>query len=611
MDYIQYSTRSKIESCSRRLGMPQPKMKTLRGCLVAGEGRGATPASLAVAATGLLPLIVLVGEEDSLVTTALTDGLDSLGLLLLTRASSAVAVTAGGPTALQVDDVVALADITEELELASDKLTSVLGSSVGVEVRVDVGTGDIDTGADGLLDILSLPDVEGLSDGVRAVVSRALLLDNIDKLPELLRSTEVVHDSLVTDSEELDLIPLSPLGNGIDLLLDLRGLVRAAGSLDEDTDDHVNTVLLASRGDSLEGVTVGRVRSDDLEAGLLEGSNVLVDLVARLALAGRGLIRSVGDTVMVVSTLKVSGVGGLLGSLGLRLGLGGLGRLLVSGRGVGGLLRSRVDGSLRLLRGLGDLAGNLIDWHGSLSLHGGLGLRLGGLVNRLGRLLLRRLGLGSLRNLGGGRNTRLRVGADVDEVGLGDSHNLLRSSVGTRNVAGRDRVDDDGLLLAGLGDRSNGVSASRGANVSGGLDDAGNDTFVLGLLGVGAGDGGSCLNNGGDTAHGVSSSRNLGGLADADGGGLGHGHGSGREGVSAGGRALVLLRGWDGVNLDDLGGGGSNRLGSLVAGDLINRGGLRLSSLLGSDGLLGRLRSRGRVGDDYITCQYIFNGQDQ
>jgi hypothetical protein len=55
------------------------------------------------------------------------------------------------------------------------------------------------------------------------------------------------------------------------------------------------------------------------------------------------------------------------------------------------------------------------------------------------------------------------------------------------------------------------------------------------------------------------------------------------------------------VNLDDLGGGGSNRLGSLVAGDLINRGGLGLSSLLGSDGLLGRLRSRGRVGDDYIT----------
>ncbi|KAI6754254.1 hypothetical protein HG530_012768 [Fusarium avenaceum] len=261
-------------------------MKTLRGYLVAGEGRGATPASLAVAATGLLPLIVLVGEEDSLVTTALTDGLDSLGLLLLTRASSAVAVTAGGPTALQVDDVVTLADITEELELASDKLTSVLGSSVGVEVRVDVGTGDIDTGADGLLDIFSLPDVEGLGDGVRAVVSRALLLDNIDKLPELLRSTEVVHDSLVTDGEELDLIPLSPLGNGIDLLLDLRGLVRAAGSLNEDTDDHVNTVLLASRGDSLEGVTVGRVRSDDLEAGLLEGSNVLVDLVARLALAG-------------------------------------------------------------------------------------------------------------------------------------------------------------------------------------------------------------------------------------------------------------------------------------------------------------------------------------
>ena len=306
---------------------------------------------------------------------------------------------------------------------------------------------------------------------------------------------------------------------------------------------------------------------------------------------------------MVVSALQVAGVGRL------GLGLRGLGGLLDSRLGGGRSFRSGVDGLGLLgrlrLGSLGDLARNLVRRSGRLLLLRRLGLRLGSLVDRLG--FLGRLGLGSLRSLGGGRNlgsggdTGLRVGADVDEVGLGDGDNLLGSSVGTRGVAGRDGVDDDGLLLAGLGDRSNGVGTSGGADVGGGLNDAGNDAVVLGLLGVRAGDSGSSLNNGGDTAHGVSSSRDFGGLTNANGGRLGHSHGGSGEGVSAGSRALVLLGGRDG---NDLGGGGSNGLRSLGGRSLISGGRLGLSSLLGSDGLLGGLGRRGRVGDNWIS-QYM------
>lgn len=583
--------------------MPHSKLIIFQGCLVAttDEGRLATPASLTVARTGLLPEVILEGEEDGLVTTGVTDGLDSLGLLLLTGASRTVALASRRPATLQVDDIVTLADTGQELELALNKLTSSRGGDLGVEVRVDVGTSDVDNIADSTLDILSLPDVEGLSDGVRAGVARALLLDNGDEVGELLGRAEVVHDGLVADGEELDLIPLSPLGEGVDLCLDLGGLVGAARRLDEDTNNHVNAVLLASRSDGLEGVAVGGVGSNDLEASLLQRGNVLVDLVARLTLAGGGHVRSVCDTVVVVSALQVTRAGGLLRSLGL----GSLGGLLGSGLSGGRSLRGRVDGLSLLgrlrLGSLGDLAGNLVGRGSRLLLLGGLGLRLRGLVDGLG--LLGRLRLGSLRSLGGGGNTGLRVGADVDEVGLSNGDDLLGSSVGTRDVGSGDGVNNYGFLLTGLGDRSNGVSTGGGADVGGGLDNAGNDTFVLSLLGVGAGDGSSSLDNGGDAAHSVSSGRNLGGLANADSGRLGHSHGGGGKGVSAGSRALVLLGGGDGDN--DLGGGGNNRLGSLGGRSLISSGRLGLSSLLGGNGLLSRLGRRRRVGHNYFTSQYI------
>lgn len=428
------------------------------------------PALLTTAGTRLLPHVILVGEEDGLVTAAVADRLDGDSLLLDTGASSAVAATASGPTALEVDDDVALADTGKDIELAADKVTSHVGADVGVEVGVDVGTSDIDNTADGRRNLGSLPDVEGLGNGPEAGVAVAGLLDNDDEVSELIRRAEAVHDGLVTDNEELDHVPLSPLGEGVNLLTDLRGVGAAAAGLDKDTNNHVHAVLSASGSNGLEGVAVSGVDTDDLETALLQVLDIGINGVGGLAVTVGRLVGGVGDTVVVVAASKVAGV--------TAAGLALLGLDLVS------------------------------------SLLGLLGL-----LNHGGRRDLGSLDGGrSLDNNGSGGETLLGVRADIDVVGLGDGHNLLGSAVGARSVAGRDGVDNDGLLSDGLGNGSNGISASGGADIDGGFDNIGDNAIGGGFLRIWASNGGLDLDNSGDTADGVSSGNNLGGFGDADGG---------------------------------------------------------------------------------------------
>jgi hypothetical protein len=526
-----------------------------------------TPALLTAARASILPHVILIGEEDSLVTTTLTDGLDGSNLLLLTGASSAVAVTASGPTALEVDDDVTGADVAEDGELARDELTGGLGADLGVEVGVDVGTSDVDNVADGRRNIGSLPDVESLGNGPAARVARALLLDSEDKLSELRRRTEAVHNGLVTDNEELDHVPLSPLSKRVDLLLDLGNIVGAAASLDKDTNNHVHTVLSASGANSLEGVAVSGVDTDDAEASVLEGLDIGIDGISGLAVTVAGLIGSVGDTVMVVAALEVAGAaaadllgGGSVRNLGLGGGSGNLNNGLLGRRGLddSDLGRRRLDNGDLGRRGLDD-------------------------------------------NLGGGK-TLLSVRADVDEVGLGNGDNLLRSTVGAGNDGGWDGVNDNSLLGDGLGDRSNRVGTGGGADVDGGLNNVGNDAVAGGLLGVRASNCGGSLDDGGDTADGVCSGNDLDGLLSADGGGFANGDSGSGESISSGGRACVNLRSRD--NDNDLGGHGRSRDDDLA-------GGGRRRGRSGSRSLLGRLRSEdssaslgGSAGHNYIRSAF-------
>lgn len=337
---------------------------------------------------------------------------------------------------------------------------------------MDIGTSKVDDRAKSRGHVLALPDVESLGNGDETrVFTGALALDSNNEVLELLGRAVVVHNGLVTDDEKLDEIPVVPCSELVDLLLDIGSVDGAARALDEDTDNHLQAVLLAGISDILESVAVSRVDSDVDEASLLDGGNININLAGTLALAIAADIRSVGDAHVVIRALQAASRGGLLGSLGS-----------LDGRGRG---RS-------------------------------LGLHRGG-----------------SRSRGGGWETLAGERANGNVAGLGDGDDLLGSSVRAGLIGGRSRIDDDGLLADRGGDGSNGVSTSAGADV-GGLDNGAGGDGAAGVNGSDrASDGGSSHDNSRHATNGVSARGNLGRSGIANSGGLRDCDGCRREGVGA------------------------------------------------------------------------------
>ena len=189
--------------------------------ILVSEKVDSTPELLAVKITRLLPHIVRVREHGRLSSHRLLDGAYSGCLVVLTWARLAVALTRGRPSALQVDARFACAEIVDELELAGCEGTGILGGDVGVEEGVDVGTGDVDDGAENVGDAGFLPDVKGLGGCALAAVSCAaeLGLGGRDEVREFLSRAVFVEDSLVSDDDELNKVPLGPRHDFVDLLL--------------------------------------------------------------------------------------------------------------------------------------------------------------------------------------------------------------------------------------------------------------------------------------------------------------------------------------------------------------------------------------------------------
>jgi hypothetical protein len=373
------------------------------------EKVSAAPVPLAVAVTRLLPLVVVVGEEDGLVADDGLDGGNGSALLRLTGAGDAEALAGLGPAGLE--DVPGLAaDVLDDLELTGDEVTGLVGGGAGVEVGVGVGTDDVDHLADGR-DIVADPGRDDVGGGVETGVAGAaeLALDADDEVAELGDGAVAVEHGLVTDDDHGDHVPLGPFLDGRDLLLDGGGCVVAALVADEDTGNDLDALGLAGGTDVGEGVAVGRVDTDGVDTGGLDGGDISHDLLGGLA-ETVDAVRGVSDT-QVLATAELSVIAGGLGSLACRGGRN-RGRSDV-GRGGG---RSNIGGS----RGLGSRAGERAVEDG-----------------------------GSLNN---GHNRRSGVGAG--SVGLNDGDN------------------DNGLLNNNSGDRSNGVSSGTGADVGGGRDNA-------------------------------------------------------------------------------------------------------------------------------------------
>ena len=471
----------------------------------------ATPALLDAERAGLLPEVVLVREEDRLGADLLDERLDGLDLLDWARDGLAVGAAGGRPAGLEVEHVLAAAQLSEDLHLLLGEGAALLGGDFSVEEGVDVGADDVDDGAEHLG--VLLPDVERLGGGDVALVAGLAegLLGGGDEVGEGAGVGAAAEDGLVADDDEVDDVPLAPLDGLGDLLA---GDVDAAGG-DEDADDHVEPVLLAGAADGLQGVAVGGVDADGGEAGSLDGGDAVVDLTLRHALAVLS-VGGEGDAPLVASADGESGLAGLRsGSGSAGLGDGGL-------RWLGGS-RRRSDGRSR---GSGSSSRADIDVIGLDDGHGlaGAGVGAGGELDGSG--IDQDGALGDAGGRGGdgvGARGRADISGSLDDAGLGRTDRL-----DGRNRAGHSGsgLDDGGDTAVGV---LTGAESRAGGAADGGL--AGDDDGGR-LDGVGAGrredrdDGRGQL----DLGRRGRRRRRLGGDGDGHGGGAGGRDGGGRLG---------------------------------------------------------------------------------
>lgn len=312
--------------------------------------------AVAAASVARLPVVIVKTEKDSLLTASLDDGVDGSSLLRDTSNSNALAGTLRGPASLEDNTVLAIAKLADDVKLALDELTGLLSGSLVVEEGMGVGSEDVDDTAEGGLGLGLLPDVDGLGRGEKTGVAGELALAGLDEGGDLLGRAVAVDDSLVTDGDERDEVPLPPALEGADLLGNLATAGGAAiGAVNENTDHHLDSVLLASATNILKGVAVGGVGTDDLDTLGGEAGNILLNIFLGHAGTSLGLVRGVGRTpgntggvTAERTAVAASRLG--LGRSGGRGSRGSVSRSRLRRRGSRG---GRVDGSRRGSRGGG------------------------------------------------------------------------------------------------------------------------------------------------------------------------------------------------------------------------------------------------------------------
>lgn len=379
-----------------------------------------------------LPRVILVREEDRHVANGLSEGLEGDCLLRLAGNGLSVRVTVVGPTSLKVDNILARADLLQVTDLVPNKLTSLGGAELLVEEGVEVGTEDINGGAEGRA-VLE-PDIDRLGDGDLAIVAGSLPRGPplANQLNNLSRSDGVAGDGLVFSNNVRDKVPLSPLGNIIDLLL--------LGAVGEDTEDHFQAMGLASITDFLEGVALGVVNTNVGESLLLDGSDLLLDLGLRHAVVVALEESESHAHVVTTGTGGDTGGsrrGGAGGSSGGLSGSSGSGDSSVGGRSAGGLIAVG-EGADVCVVGVGDSDGAARVGVGT----GGVGGR-GGVHNN---------GVGGHGGGGRGNGVSTSAGTDVggglDDAGDGAAARL-DGGVGASD--GRGSLDDGGDTTVGVG----------------------------------------------------------------------------------------------------------------------------------------------------------------
>ena len=419
-----------------------------------------------IGASGL-PGVVLEGEDASLLTDSLLNLLHSGTLSIGASDSLAVGLTLGRPADLTNVGTTGGslgADLGGLLELLGGKVTGHVGADGLGEVGLDLADEDVDVGAEG--GTLGLPDVDGLGGGDGDSGGEAsateLVADVVDVRSELLRLAVTVEHALVADNDHGDAVLRSLVLDVVELLVGVLGEAALLASLEEDTVDDLESVLLALRNNVLEDTAVGVVDADSGEAETSNLLDVRSNLTSFLALAGL-CVGSVGDGPLVAVGYNVTIATGWLGRLGLctaagrsRLGLVGIrDRGSLSGLALLRRLGNTRVGGLALLgnswgAGLGSLGlRRLVSLGVGRSWAAGLGcLRLRGLrstwVGRrlalLGDTWSRASRLGGLLIAGsGGRDSRVRrlttLGVDRRLALLGDSRAAGLRNLGLRGLS--------------------------------------------------------------------------------------------------------------------------------------------------------------------------------
>jgi len=236
--------------------------------------------SLDVESTRCLPAVVSPGEEGDAARVQLINRLEGNSLLLLTGDSSTVCLTSVGPSSLEDNDILGATAVgLGEGHLFLDERTGFFWGDCRVEEWMNVDSDNVHVLADVILD--GVENVDGLGSGDLSLVTGAtdLLSDLCHVGCEFGTSAEAVEDRLVTDDEKLDATPLTPL----DDVLDLRVGSRDTSSLDEDTEDDLEVVLLAGAADRLESTAIGRVKTNGLEALGGDGLDVSINVRSSLA----------------------------------------------------------------------------------------------------------------------------------------------------------------------------------------------------------------------------------------------------------------------------------------------------------------------------------------
>jgi hypothetical protein len=158
--------------------------------------------------------------------------------------SRAVGRSLGGPSALEVDDLLAWANGLSRGNFdVANEIRRFIGRDVLVEEGINVAANDINHVAEDIRVLLK--NVEGFGGCAGASVTsgceRGLAI--CDEIGKIFGVAAVTEDAFIADDDELDELPVTPRDNIADLAL------RAANSslfiADKDTNNHLKAQSLA------------------------------------------------------------------------------------------------------------------------------------------------------------------------------------------------------------------------------------------------------------------------------------------------------------------------------------------------------------------------------